>query len=134
MKFFLATKCPKRHRDKYFIGGLYEQTTNGNASHWRKADRQFNTRTMRANGAEAVRENEPLLHSSHGRAETVKEMKRMKVMKKIFGIIGVLGFVLILLSAGETDGSLIGETQALLMGIAGLAMLAIGLKKGGAKK
>ena len=55
-------------------------------------------------------------------------------MKTLFNIIGVLGFVLILLSAGETDGSLIGETQALLMGIAGLSMLAIGIKNGGVKQ
>ena len=55
-------------------------------------------------------------------------------MKTLFNIIGVLGFVLILLSAGETDGSLICEAHALFVGIAGVSMLVIGIKNGGVKQ
>lgn len=61
-------------------------------------------------------------------------MKRMKEMKTLFNIIGVLGFALILWSGGENVCSSFSDMQAFLIGIVGVAMLVIGIEKGGVKK
>lgn len=54
-------------------------------------------------------------------------------MKTLFNIIGVLGFVLILWSGGENVCSSFSDMQAFLIGIVGVAMLVIGIEKGGVK-
>ena len=53
--------------------------------------------------------------------------------KTLFNIIAFVGFMILLWSTGENDFSVFSAGQTFLIGLAGLAMFATGLKFGGVK-